>query len=59
MQVDLKKLSLSEKKALAYDELSKIQQAQNNLNILNESIANHKEPAPIREETKASVKKAK
>lgn len=37
--MDITKLSITELKSLAYDEMAKIQQAQNNLNIINAEIS--------------------
>ena len=42
--VDLKTLSISEKKALAYDLLALIEQTQRNLQIVNQAIAQDQQP---------------
>jgi hypothetical protein len=51
MEKDVTKMTLEELKAAAYDQLVALQIAQNNLNILNQRIAN------FPKEEKASEKK--
>lgn len=52
--VDLKTLSITEKKSLAYDLLALIEQTQRNLQIVNQAIAQDQQP---KEETKETIVK--
>ena len=42
-QINLEELSLTELKALVYDEIMKVEQAQHNLSVLREEIAKRQE----------------
>jgi len=45
--IDLNTISLEQAKSLAYDELVKIENAQKNLQALNQLIAQKQQPQPI------------
>ena len=57
--MDITKLTVVELKALAYDELAKMEVAQNNLKTINQELAKRSQPAveekPV-EEVKEEVK---
>lgn len=49
--VDITKLSVTELKAYAYDEVAKVEVAQNNLRVLNAEIAKRTESEPPTSQT--------
>ena len=52
--MDIKTLSETELKALAFDEMVKIEHAQNNLRVINQELANRKHVEVSKKDVKTS-----